>query len=63
MSRNGNDVEKKQAAILCASIVAMMVEGMFAVSMNSRMFSVYMCLVFALATFMTVKQNPKAIER
>lgn len=63
MSRNGNDVEKKQAAILCASIVAMMVEGMFAVSMNSRMFSVYLCLVFALATFMTAKQNPKAIER
>jgi O-antigen ligase len=57
MSQNGNDVEKKQAAILCASIVAMMVEGMFAVSMNSRMFSVYLCLVFALATFMMAEKS------
>ncbi|MES2012225.1 MAG: O-antigen ligase family protein [Pseudomonadota bacterium] len=62
ISRNGNDVEKKQAAILGASIVAMLVEGMFAVSMNSRMFAVYLCLVFALATHMAAKQNASAVK-
>ncbi|MDP3333919.1 MAG: O-antigen ligase family protein [Methylococcaceae bacterium] len=61
--QKGNDVQKKQAAILCASVVAMMVEGMFAVSMNSRMFAVYLCMVFALATYMTASQNIKEIER
>ncbi|MDP1658182.1 MAG: O-antigen ligase family protein [Methylotenera sp.] len=61
--RSGTDIEQKQAAILCASIVAMVVEGMFAVSMNSRMFAVYLCLVFALATHLATRQNPKAIER
>jgi len=59
ISRNGNDVEKKQVAILGASIVAMLVEGMFAVSMNSRMFAVYLCLIFALATHMAAKQNAR----
>lgn len=62
ISRNGNDVEKKQAAILGASIVAMLVEGMFAVSMNSRMFAVYLCLIFALATHMAAKQNASAVK-
>lgn len=61
ISRNGNDVEKKQAAMLGASIVAMLVEGMFAVSMNSRMFAVYLCLIFALTTHMAAKQNTSVI--
>lgn len=59
VSSNGNDAEKKQVAILAASIVAMLVEGMFAVSMNSRMFAVYLCLIFALATHMAAKQNAR----
>jgi len=63
ISQKGDGVALKQVAILSASMLAMMIEGMFAVSMNSRMFTVYLCIVFALATYIAASQNQKTVER